>query len=174
MGSKGLWAELMNISDAKLKSVLKSSISEYYQLLAEVGFDIYNSCIRDFYSQYRPKVYKRHGDLSGVNLYDANKIFYDGNTVNIILNEYELRPYGKHDKHEEVFEFVLAGLRGGPLPKHPEFPMDWYTSYPNEYSKYRNIWQTSEIILVDILDDFCANVVKDTLPIVINNISRKI
>ena len=174
MGSKNLWTDLMALSDAKLNSVLGSSLDKYYQLLANIGMDIYDSCIRDFYSQYRPKFYKRHGHLAGKNLYSANDIFYDGDTVNVILDEYNLLPYGKHDKREEVFEFVLAGLRGGPLPKNPEFPMDWYTSYPNAYSRYRSEWQSSEVVLKDILDDFCANVVRDTLPIAINYIAEKI
>ena len=174
MGTNGMWAELMSLNDAKLNSVISSSLDEYYQLLANVGMDIYDSCIKDFYSQYPPRVYKRHGNLSGFNLYSANEIFYDGDTVNVVLDEYNLLPYGKHDKREIVFEFVLAGLRGGPLPKRPDFPMDWYTSYPNAYSRYRNIWQSSAVILQDILDDFCENAVNDTLSIVINNIARKI
>lgn len=174
MSSKGLWYELMALSDSKLNSIINSALDEYYRLLANVGMDIYDSCIKDFYSQYNPKVYKRHSYLAGKNLYSANEIFYDGDTVNMVLDEWNLLPYGKHDKRDIVFEFVLAGLRGGPLPRRPDFPMDWYTSYPNEYSRYRNVWQSSEIILVNILDDFCANVVYDTLPIVINNIAKKI
>ena len=169
MGSKGLWTELMQLSDSKLNSVIGSALDEYYQLLANVGMDIYDSCI-----QYSPRIYKRHGNLSGFNLYKANEIFYDGNTVNVLLDEYNLLPYGKHDKREEVFAFVLAGLRGGPLPKRPDFPMEWYTSYPNTYSRYRSIWQSSAIILEDILDDFCENAVNDTLQIVISNIAKKI
>jgi hypothetical protein len=174
MSSKGLWYELMALSDSKLNSIINSALDEYYRLLANVGMDIYDSCIKDFYSQYNPKVYKRHNYLAGKNLYSANEIFYDGDTVNMVLDEWNLLPYGKHDKRDIVFEFVLAGLRGGPLPRRPDFPMDWYTSYPNEYSRYRNVWQSSEIILVNILDDFCANVVNDTLPIVVNNIAKKI
>ena len=174
MNSNGLWYELMALSDSKLNSIINSALDEYYRLLANIGMDIYDSCIKDFYSQYSPKVYKRHGHLVGKNLYSANEIFYDGDTVNMVLDEWNLLPYGKHDKRDIVFEFVLAGLRGGPLPRRPDFPMDWYTSYPNAYSRYRNIWQSSEIILVNILDDFCANVINDTLPIVINNIAKKI
>lgn len=174
MGSKSLWAEIMQLSDAKLNSVINSSLDEYYQLLANIGMDIYDSCIKDFYSQYFPYVYKRHGNLSGFNLYNANEIVYDGSTVNVVLDEYNLLPYGKHDKREEVFGFVLAGLRGGPLPKRPDFPMEWYTSYPNAYSRYRGMWSSSEVVLQDILDDFCANVVNDTLPIVISKIAGKI
>lgn len=174
MGSNGLWVDLMQLSDAKLNSVINSSLDEYYNLLANVGMDIYDSCIKDFYRQYTPSVYKRHGRPAGFNLYKANEIFYDDDTVNVVLDEYNLLPYGKHDKRDTVFEFVLAGLRGGPLPKRPDFPMDWYTSYPNEYSRYKNIWSSSEIILENILDDFCANVVNDTLPIVISMIAKKV
>ena len=174
MGSKGLWSELMSLNDAKLSSIINSALDDYYQLLAEIGMDIYNSCIKDFYKQYTPQVYKRHGYLAGANLYQANKIAYDGNTVHTVLDEYQLWEYGKNDNRDIVFDFVLAGLRGGPLPKRPDFPMDWYTSYPNEYSRYHNIWSSSAVILVDILDDFCANVVNDTLHIVINNIAKKI
>lgn len=174
MSSKGLWAELMSLSDSKLNSVINSAIDEYYRLLANIGMDIYDSCIKDFYSQYTPLVYKRHGAPAGKNLYLANDIGYDGDTVNVLLDEYNLLPYGKHDKREIVFEFVLAGLRGGPLPRRPDFPMDWYTSYPNRFSRYHNIWSSSEIILENILDDFCENVVNDTVHIVISNIAKKV
>ena len=67
-------------------SLINSSLDEYYQLLANVGMDIYDSCIKDFYSQYFPYVYKRHGNLSGFNLYNANEIFYDGDTVITFTN----------------------------------------------------------------------------------------
>lgn len=174
MGSNGLWSELLQLNDSKLKSIINSALNEYYQLLADIGMDIYDSCIKDFYNQYSPRVYKRHGVLAGYNLYRANQISYNGETVNVLLDEYNLLEYGKHDKREEVFAFVLAGLRGGPLPKNPDFPMDWYTSYPNAYSRYGNIWQSSEIILQDILDDFCQNIINDTLHIAINNIAKQI
>ena len=174
MSSNGLWADLMQLGDAKLNSVIKSAIDEYYETLFNVASDIYDSCIHDFYDQYTPRVYKRHGNLSGENLYRANNIFDDGNTVNITLNEWSLMPYGKHDKRDIVFEFVLAGLRGGPFPNRLDFPMDWYTTYPNAYSRYGDVWQSSENILQYILDDFCANVVSDTLHIVVNNIAKKI
>lgn len=173
MGKDGLWTKLMSLGDAKLYSVLSSAIDEYYQLLADIAADIYDSCIKDFYSQYTPKVYKRHGNLSGFNLYNANETFYDGDTVNIIIDEWSLLPYGKQDKRDIVLDFVLAGLRGGPLPKNPYWPMDWYTTYPNAYSRYRGIWKSSEVILEKILDDFCENVVRDTLPIVISNIAKR-
>lgn len=174
MGSKGTWTNLMALNDSKVLSIFSSALDEYYRLLANVGMDIYDSCIKDFYSQYSPRSYKRHGNISGFNLYKANEIFYDGDTVNVVLDEYNLLPYGKHDKREEVFEFVLAGLRGGPLPKAPEFPMEWYTSYPNAYSRYRNIWQSSEIVLENILDDFCENAIRDTLSIAVGMIANKV
>lgn len=178
MASKGLWAELMSLSDAKLNSIVTSAIDEYYQLLTAIAIDIYDSCIKDYYRKYpNPVSYKRHGNIKGYNLYFANDISYDGDTVNVVIDEWLLLPYGKKSQSEKrniVLDGVLAGLRGGPLPQHPEWPMDWYTSYPNVYSKYRGIWQSSEIVLQDILDDFCENVVKDTLPIVIHNIRKKL
>lgn len=174
MGKDSLWTRLMLLSDAKLKSVIYSSIDEYYQMLANIATDIYDSCIQDFYSQYMPRKYKRHGDIKGFNLYSANQTFYDGDTVNVVINEDNLMSYGKHDKREIVLDFVLAGLRGGPLPQLPDWPQEWYTTYPNAYSKYKGIWQSSEVVLEGILNDFCSNVVNDTLWIVLQSISKKI
>ena len=90
------------------------------------------------------------------------------------MDEYSLWPYGKHDKREEVLEFVVSGLRGGPLVHTPDFPMDWYTSYPNAYSKYGHLWKSSKIILGDILREFVQTGIEDTIHLAVDMIDRKI
>ena len=174
MASNDIWTELMLKNDSQALSIFSSSLDKYYQLLEDVGRDIYDSCIHEFYSLYTPRSYKRHGYLSGRNLYRANTLYYDGNTIHTVFDEYQLLPYGKDDKREMVFEFVATGLRGGPLPKAPEFPMEWYTSYPNAYSKYKNIWKSSQVILADILSEFVATGIQDTIHIAVDMIVKKI
>lgn len=174
MASNDIWTELMLKNDSQALSIFSSSLDRYYQMLADIGKDIYNSCIKDFYSQYSPRVYKRHRSLAGSNLYRANETGYDGYTTNVILDEYNLLPYGKNDKREEVFAFVLAGLRGGPLPKCPDFPMEWYTSYPNAYSRYGKLWQSSKIILEDILIEFLETGLQDTIHLAVGMIAQKV
>lgn len=174
MGQEGLWTRLMLANESKQSSVINKAIRQYFTLLADVASDIYDSCIKDFYKQYTPQVYKRHGNPSGFNLYRANQVSFDGDVLNFLIDEDYLLPYGKHDKRDIVLEFVLAGLRGGPLPKRPDFPMDWYTTYPNSHSKYHHVWQSSEVVLENILDDFIDNVVDDTYQIFINYVEKNI
>lgn len=174
MSKDGLWMSLMLASESKQRMVINNAIQKYFALLANVAADIYDSCIKDFYSQYTPTVYKRHGNLAGFNLYQANQVSFNGDTLRFLIDEDYLLPYGKHDKRDIVLEFVLAGLRGGPLPKRPDWPMDWYTSYPNDYSKYHNIWQSSGVVLENILDDFIENVVDDTYEIFIHFVKQNI
>lgn len=174
MGKEGLWTRLMLANESKQIAAINRAVQQYFALLSEIAADIYDSCIRDFYSQYTPLVYKRHGQLSGFNLYRANQVSFDGESLRLLIDESYLLPYGKNDNRDIVLDFVLAGLRGGPLPKRPDWPMDWYTTYPNSYSKYRSIWQSSGVILEDILDDFISNVVDDTYSIFIDFVEKNI
>lgn len=174
MGKDSLWTRLMLANESKQAAAINQAIQQYFHLLSEVASDIYDSCIKDFYKQYHPKTYKRHGNLAGFNLYNANQVSFDGNTLNFLLDEDYLLPYGKHGKQEIVFEFVLSGLRGGPLPRSLDWPMEWYTTYPNAYSRYKNIWNSSEIILENILDDFIDNVVDDTYQVFIQYVEKYI
>lgn len=174
MGSQDTWIDLMLLNESKALAVISDSLDKYYSLLTDIGADIYDSCIKDFYSKYTPSSYKRHGNLAGENLYRANKISYDGYTTNFILDEYSLLPYGKHDKRDEVLDYVTRGLRGGKLKNSPEFPMKWYTSYPNSYSRYRGVWQSSQIILGDILREFVKTGIRDTIHIAADMIRKKI
>lgn len=174
MGKEGLWTRLMLANESKQRAAINNAIQQYFTLLASIASDIYDSCIKDFYKQYNPMVYKRHGNPAGFNLYNANQVSFDGNTLNFLIDEDYLLPYGKNDKRDIVLEFVLAGLRGGPLPKRPDWPMDWFTSYPNAYSRFHSIWQSSEVVLENILDDFIENVVDDTYPIFITYVEKYI
>lgn len=174
MSKDGLWTRLMLASESKQRAVINRAINQYFTLLSNIAADIYDSCIKDFYKQYTPTVYKRHGDLAGFNLYNANQVSFDGNVLRFLIDEDYLLPYGKHDKRDIVLSFVLAGLRGGPLPKRPDWPMDWYTSYPNAHSKYHHIWSSSSVVLEDILDDFIDNVVDDTQHIFISYVEKNL
>lgn len=173
--SKGsLWDRLMLASGSKQSRAINAAVQEYFTLLEAIASDIYDSCIKDFYRQYSPTVYKRHGSLAGRNLYQANRVSFDGDVLNFLIDEDYLEPYGKDDKRDIVLEFVLAGLRGGPLPRRPDWPMEWFTSYPNAYSRYRGVWKSSEIILENILDDFIDNVVDDTYQFFITYVEKYI
>ena len=134
MSKDSLWTRLMLAKESKQRTAINTAIQQYFTLLADVASDIYDSCIKDFYKQYSPTVYKRHGKIAGDNLYNANRVSFDGDTLRFLIDEDYLSPYGKDDKRDIVLEFVLAGLRGGPLPKRPDWPMEWFTSYPNAFT----------------------------------------
>jgi hypothetical protein len=152
--------------------------------------DIYNSCIKQYYATYTPKVYKRHGDLKGFNLYEANGFTLNGMSFNdleangisieallesseeMILDDFNggqpenLLKYGsKRDIREEVLAAVLSGQRGITIRNSPhaefKWPRGWATSYPNKYSQY-HYWSSSASTIEEIIADFEANIINDT------------
>ena len=161
MQNREVLMQLLFMDERDAEMAINSAFREYAAYLADIYNDIYSSCIQVYYSTYPPRVYKRHGDPDGFNLYSASDIYASDLLVNMTLDAWSLLPYGKHDKRDIVLDGVLNGLRGGPLPKLPEWPMDWHASYPNEFSQYED-WSSSKSTLDGILKDFAKNGVKHT------------
>lgn len=143
-------------------SVLAEADNRVDELIYEIGVDIYKSCIKDYYNQYTPTTYKRHGDLKGFNLYYAADDFeindYEIAVGNDELDATNLLKYpGKRgsQKRHQVLKGVINGLRGNRAVNG--FPMDFTTSYPNEYSDY-SYWYSSKHTIYDIFDEFEENI----------------
>lgn len=172
MANKDILRALVLMEDQKAYAVLDKATSLYFLKLAEIAEDIYDSCIEDYYAQYDPKVYDRHGDKKGFNLYSANNIEFDEMSYNVdidfdpgkLLKYYD----GKRnrDKRSKVLNSVMAGLRGTSQTRVSEdsgesWPMTWDASYPNIYSKF-NIWQSKGTTMNGIFKDFMKNVMGQT------------
>lgn len=152
---------LIQMDDSKIVSILRSAIKIYGKILHSVANDIYNSCIEDYYNGYTPIVYKRHGDIEGVNLYKARNNSLAGGRLIIDTNAGKLSPY-KGNTRDEVLFNVLNGLRGtGMRASQEEWPMNWDTSYPNSYSAYA-FWYSSGRTIEAIMQDFADNILNDT------------
>ena len=146
---------------SKRRSIYSSAMNVYAKIISSVACDIYDSCIEDYYGGYVPTYYKRHGNIEGENLYLANNIQYSNLRLSINIDENKLKPYGgKTDKRESVLGSVLNGLRGNTAIEG--WPMEFVTSYPNSYSTYR-IWGSDAHTITGIFDDFCENVIEDTI-----------
>ena len=163
----------LQLIKGKRTAVLASGIDLYLKILLNIANDIYESCIADYYAGYSPKYYKRHGNIEGFNLYNANSNDYSNFYLGLSIEEDKLLPYSskKGDKRGKVLRGVLNGLRGS--SGIPGWPMGWSTSYPNGYSTYR-IWYSSGTTIKEILDDFSKNVTKDTSDILWQCIERQI
>ena len=166
---------LIFMDEASMVSIIDVAFMQYAQLIADIYNDIYDSCIQQYYAQYSPTKYDRHGDLSGFNLYSASDIYADSMVVNLVLEASNLLPYkGKGDKRYAVLSTVLDGLRGAASRKTPPgWPMNWYASYPNEYSAHAE-WYSSKTTLRDILQDFASNGVNETKDIFFDYIGNSI
>ena len=153
---------LLFMDKGERKAALQRALQRYARLLSSIGKDIYDSCIQDYYAQYDPIKYDRHGYPEGQNLYNAIDAWADGLVAGISLQEYKLWPYkGKQDKRGKVLSTVLDGYRGAGSSKSPPgWPMSWSTCYPNEYSKFYD-WESGMTTLDDILIDFTANAPAD-------------
>lgn len=139
------------------------AMNEYVNIIVGIANDIYNSCIEQYYATYTPKVYKRHGQIEGFNLYRANSFEFNGTVLNDFDdgNPEALLKYGaRTDIREEVLQAVLSGKRG--ITKRPSgWPRNWVASYPNEYSQY-NYWRSNFHTMEEIIDDFESNIIADT------------
>ena len=139
------------------------AMNEYVDIIVGIANDIYNSCIEQYYATYTPKVYKRHGQIEGFNLYRANSFELEGTVLDDFDggNPEALLKYGaRKDIREEVLQAVLSGKRG--ITKRPSgWPRNWIASYPNEYSQY-SYWQSNFHIMEDIIADFESNIIADT------------
>lgn len=167
--------KLIKLDKAKRSSALANGIDLYLKILLNIANDIYRSCIADYYGEYIPTSYNRHGNIEGVNLYQANDNEYSNFYLGLNIEEKKLDTYsGKRDVRGKVLKNVMNGLRGTGLRSQQfEWPMPWGTSYPNNYSVYR-IWYSSGNTIQEILDDFSANVTKDTSEILWQCIERQI
>ena len=165
---------LMKLDKNKRVSVLAGGIDLYLKVLLNVANDIYSSCIADYYGGYNPKYYNRHGNIEGINLYRASNNDYSNLYLGLNIDEDKLEPYGGKTSRSAVLGQVLSGWRGtGMRASQEEWPMPWSTSYPNNYSTYR-IWYSKGSTIEEILDDFSANVTKDTSDILWQCIERQI
>ena len=164
--------QLVQMDKGARTVILANAIDLYLKVLLNIANDIYESCIADYYGGYTPKYYNRHGNIEGINLYRANSNKYSNFYLGLQINENKLSPYGgkKGDKRSQVLSGVLNGLRGS--SGIPGWPMSWSTSYPNGHSAYR-IWYSSGTTIQEILDDFCANAMKDNMDIFWQCVARQ-
>ena len=159
-------------------SILRCVVDDYAEYIYHIAEDIYDSCIQDFYDQYTPMRYDRHGNLSGFNLYSGKNFFYSNLWLDIQFDPDNLLPYYKmrktssgdyvqgaeelEDKRAYVLGSVMTGVRARRSPRTPAwFPMRWRTSYPNSFSEMYD-WTSSKTTISSIFDDFCENVVNET------------
>ena len=158
---------------AQRTKIMKQVTRDYGDIIYKIADDIFDSCIAHFYASYTPTAYTRHGDKKGFNLYRLNDISFDGSRFRIGFDEDFLLKYGTtKDIREEVMNAVFAGLRGhegmsrNPVPTDDnpepnEWPMEWYTSYPNKFSQY-SYWKSKYNTMDEIFYDFVQNVIDDT------------
>ena len=166
--------KLLDLDKGKRDAVIASAVDDYLKILYTIASDIYDSCIADFYIKYTPKVYDRHGNIEGFNLYQANEITYNDLNLNVLIDENSLLPYGnEEDKREYVLSSVMRGLRGVGSSKLKGWPKHWRTSYPNSFSKQAGLWSSDKRTLNGILNDFIENAFKDTENIFWATVLRK-
>lgn len=176
MANKDILRTLVFMEDKRAYAALDKATGLYFSKLAEIAEDIYDSCIKDYYAQYGPpeypKVYGRHGNKVGYNLYRANNIEFDESTYNVDIDfdSDKLKKYydGKRnrDKREKVLNSVMAGLRGTSQTRVSEnsgevWPKTWNARYPNVYSRY-NIWKSKGTTMDEIFKDFMKNIMSQT------------
>ena len=162
MDSQSTFRALCDLRREQRLSIIVSAVQEYVEILSEIYNDIYESCIKVFYL-YKPTKYKRHGDISGFNLYSAFVSEIRDAKIDVMYTPNELLPY-KGVSKEEVLNAVVNGTRGTTVrntPKSGTWPKDWKTSYPNAYSRY-TIWRSSATSIESILSDFDETGVEQT------------
>lgn len=163
---------MAGITKKDIKSLVTTAynkaMNEYTDIIVGIANDIYDSCIKQYYASYQPKVYKRHGNLEGFNLYRANSFEFNGTILTDFNggNPEALLKYGtKEDIRERVLDAVLSGQRGIKVRKSPpaanRWPMGWVASYPNEHSQY-NYWSSNAATIEDIINDFELHIIEDT------------
>lgn len=156
---------LCNLNGNKRKNVIIRAVSEYANILSEIYNDIYESCVKVYYSSYKPVRYKRHGDITGFNLYSAFYSEVHDVRLDAMYQPENLLPY-KIVSREDVLNAVINGQRGleHRTTKHGTWPQSWSAKYPNAFSQY-SIWQSSGDTIEAILDDFDQNGLEATMHI---------
>lgn len=154
---------LLQMDQNQSHAIITNAWYDYVQRIGQIAEDIYDSCIEDYYGQYTPSVYTRHGNIEGFNLYSANDIMHNEHEIEVSLDPGNLLPYaGRRDKRAKVLASVMKGLRGARSRKTPRgWPMTWYTRYPNAYSVYSD-WSSTRCTMNEIFYDFMDNVLIDT------------
>jgi hypothetical protein len=178
MAVKDVWKTLVLMDEHKANIIIDKAWARYVDFIGNIISDVYDSCIEDYYAQYMPTRYGRHGDITGFNLYRANDIEWDDLSFNIDVSfdPAKLLPYydGKRrrEKRDKVLNTVMAGFRGTKSRKTPPgWPRLWGTSYPNRYSKY-SAWTSNGNTMDDIYFDLMDNLIKDTTDILKGYISE--
>lgn len=172
---------LLALDKTKRDAIILHSVDDYFKVLYVIASDIYDSCIEDFYIKYTPKIYDRHGNLEGFNLYKANRISYENFYLNVFIDSEQLLPYDKtndeyKDKRDYVLNSVMRGVRGSKSGKKkiPGWPKPWRTCYPNTFSRHAGLWSSSKRTLNGIFDDFIENAMTDMENIFWEIVSGKI
>ena len=178
MAGDNIWKALILIDEAKANAILDEAFRRYFNTLSNIASDIYDSCIEDYYAQYEPIKYTRHGDIKGFNLYSANAIQFDEASYNLSLDFDPNRLMSYYDgkksreKRDKVLKSVMAGFRGTKSRKTPAgWPQPWRTSYPNQYSQY-TLWSSTGRTMDAIYEDFMENVREDTKHLLNNYIKN--
>lgn len=175
MNAESVAMRLLTLDSGARYAVITNAVNDYFKILYSIASDIYDSCIEEYYFQYTPTVYNRHGNIEGFNLYNANEIAYSDLKLQLKIDSGQLLPYkGKGDKREKVLSSVMSGLRGGKLKHVSGWPKSWRASYPNRFSRYGGVWSSSEKTMYTIYDDFVDNVIKDTKDLFWTLVSQKI
>ena len=178
MDATSVALKLLALDKGTRQTIIASAVDDYFKILYIIASDIYDSCIEDFYAKYTPKIYTRHGDLEGFNLYRANEISYENFYLNIKTDPEQLLSYGKNeddeDKREYVLDAVMKGIRGPKKSKIPGWPKHWRTSYPNAFSEHAGLWSSSKKTLNSILEEFVDKAMTDTDDIFWGIVSKKI
>ena len=175
MSNKNVLRQLLFMDARDAEIVIDSAFAEYAQFVADIYNDIYDSCIELYYDSYDPKIYDRHGDPKGFNLYRASDIYANDLMVNLSLEAYNLLPYTGKEKRDRVLGTVLDGLRGAGS-RYKNFrgwPRGWNARYPNQFSKYTE-WHSSYGTIDGILRDFAKNGIKKTSNVFWDIIGNKI
>lgn len=162
---------LLYMDKSERHMAIRSAWNDYTKFISEIAHDIYKSCIEDFYDQYDPIVYKRHGFPEGKNLYQADAIEWSESELRIRLAANKLWRYGgKKDKRGKVLQAVVNGQRGARTNQPYEeerrngpWPKPWYTSYPNDFSDYME-WSgvNGLVTMKDVMDYFAEHVIDET------------
>ena len=153
------FVRLLQMDKQSVYAIFKAAWIDYMGFLANIGNDIYNSCIEDYYASYTPTKYDRHGNLAGENLYQANLIQTLETDINIDIDPFQLWQYkAKKDVRQKVLNGVLTGLRGVGSFKNAAsgWPRSWTTSYPNKYSIYSD-WSSNSTTIDGIITDFLSD-----------------
>lgn len=149
-----IFAALCSLPKNKMETAIYKAVDEYAMFIADIYNDIYESCIKVFYSSYTPKKYTRHGDIVGFNLYSGFASQVMDAKIEAQYLAGDLLSYRGISK-EEVLHNVVNGQRGSKARDSVDgpWPRSWDTKYPNAYSKH-SIWKSKAGTIEEILEDF--------------------